>query len=100
MQKFHSNGKLLLTGEYVVLDGATALALPTKYGQTLEVVFSEKEGIFWKSFDEKELIWFEDSFDCDTFGYKKPTNSISEKLSKILREAKKLNSSFLSDEKG
>ena len=32
---FYSNGKLLITGEYVVLDGAKALALPTKYGQNL-----------------------------------------------------------------
>ena len=32
---YYSNGKLLITGEYVVLDGATALAIPTKYGQSL-----------------------------------------------------------------
>ena len=32
-QTFYSNGKLLITGEYVVLDGAKALALPTKFGQ-------------------------------------------------------------------
>ena len=39
MQKYFSNGKLLLTGEYVVLDGALSLAVPTKYGQfTLEIV--------------------------------------------------------------
>jgi mevalonate kinase len=28
---FYSNGKLLLTGEYLVLDGAKSLALPTKF---------------------------------------------------------------------
>jgi len=33
MASFYSNGKLLITGEYLVLDGAKALALPTKYGQ-------------------------------------------------------------------
>ncbi len=31
-----SRGKLLLTGEYMVLHGATALALPVKFGQGLE----------------------------------------------------------------
>ena len=36
-QTFYSNGKLLITGEYVVLDGAKALALPTKFGQSLLV---------------------------------------------------------------
>ena len=30
---FHAQGKLLLTGEYFVLDGAMALALPTRLGQ-------------------------------------------------------------------
>ncbi len=35
--KFHSNGKLLITGEYAVLDGALALAVPTQFGQSLEV---------------------------------------------------------------
>ena len=37
MHKFYSHGKLLLTAEYAVLDGAKALALPTKLGQSLEV---------------------------------------------------------------
>ena len=32
---YYSNGKLLITGEYLVLDGAEALALPTKFGQNL-----------------------------------------------------------------
>lgn len=95
MQKFHSNGKLLLTGEYVVLDGATALAIPTKYGQYLEVSVSEKEGIHWKSFDEKGLVWFEDFFDLKNFGSQKQQGEISKILSKILIEAKKLNPDFL-----
>ena len=32
---FYSNGKLLITAEYLVLDGAKAFALPTKFGQNL-----------------------------------------------------------------
>ena len=35
--KFYSNGKLLMTGEYFVLNGALSLALPTVYGQYLEI---------------------------------------------------------------
>ena len=30
--EFYSSGKLMLTGEYVVLAGATALSIPTKRG--------------------------------------------------------------------
>lgn len=47
---FHSNGKLLITGEYLVLDGALAMAVPTKYGQRLEVSLHEEfSGIRWEA---------------------------------------------------
>ncbi len=36
-QRYHSHGKFLLTGEYLVLHGALALALPLKLGQSMEV---------------------------------------------------------------
>ncbi|HAT66380.1 MAG TPA: GHMP kinase [Flavobacteriaceae bacterium] len=97
MKTFYSNGKLLLTGEYVVLDGAKALAIPTKKGQSLTVEASEKKGVHWKSLDEKGTVWFKATFSLDT--------SISEKedkvlfqLIQILKEAQKLNPSFLAEE--
>ena len=100
MQKFHSNGKLLLTGEYVVLDGATALAIPAKYGQSLEVSASKKGGIHWKSFDEKGTVWFEDFFDLKNFETQNKESEISKTVSKILREAQNLNPDFLSHNEG
>ena len=44
-----SHGKLLLTSEYVVLDGALALALPTKWGQEffVEEIADGKSLIRW-----------------------------------------------------
>ncbi len=90
----------MLTGEYVVLDGATALAIPTKYRQSLEVSASEKEGIHWKSFDEKGAIWFEEIFSQKSLKTSNLENTFSKTLSKILCEAKKLNPSFLSEDKG
>lgn len=62
MQKFHSHGKLLISGEYVVLDGAPALALPTKFGQTLEVTKIQEPILKWKSIDHEGKIWFEEEF--------------------------------------
>ena len=59
MQEFYSHGKLLLSAEYAVLDGANALALPTKYGQTLKVKPIDTSEIRWKSFDHKGKLWFE-----------------------------------------
>ncbi|PHR15023.1 MAG: GHMP kinase [Aequorivita sp.] len=100
MQKFHSNGKLLLTGEYVVLKGATALAIPTKYGQSLEVDFSEKKEIYWKSYDENGSVWYEDYFDLKNLEVSNNRNNISKTLSKILCEARKLNPTFLLEQNG
>ncbi len=62
MQRFHSHGKLLITGEYVVLDGATAFALPTQFGQSLEVESIKEPVIKWRSFDYKGETWFEQKF--------------------------------------
>jgi mevalonate kinase len=53
-QSFHANGKLLLTAEYFVLDGAWALALPVKLGQTLE--FGIRNSEFGSSHREMRLV--------------------------------------------
>lgn len=55
---YHANGKLLLCGEYFVLHGAKALALPLTMGQQLRVhhAFRSKT-IHWKSFYKGE-VWF------------------------------------------
>ena len=58
-QKLYSNGKLLITGEYLVLDGALALAIPTKYGQSLTVEPCENGQLNWESFDHQGNLWFE-----------------------------------------
>ena len=55
--EFYSNGKLLLTGEYVVLNGALSLALPTIYGQHLKVKNNPSNKIKWISYDNNEKIY-------------------------------------------
>ncbi|WP_343766026.1 GYDIA family GHMP kinase [Gangjinia marincola] len=59
MNKFYSNGKLLLTAEYLVLDGATALAIPTKKGQSLAVNKLNEPIIKWSSFLHDQSLWLE-----------------------------------------
>lgn len=60
---FYSHGKLLLTGEYVVLDGAEALGLPTKFGQQLKVIeTSRKQKITWKSLLQNNEVWLDLEF--------------------------------------
>lgn len=74
-QHLFANGKLLLTAEYAVLDGATALALPTKFGQSLDITPSETTDLQWTSFDADGKIWFSGTFDFDTFKCKKSSDS-------------------------
>ena len=103
-QIFHSNGKLLLTGEYVVLDGAMALAIPTKLGQSLKVENISEKVIQWKSLDLHGNIWFETVFSLDIFQkeniQENSQNKVRDTLIKLLREAKKLNPVFLNDLQG
>jgi mevalonate kinase len=50
IQRFYSNGKLLITGEYLVLHGALALAVPTRMGQHLYVHSGQPDGLLhWKT---------------------------------------------------
>ena len=97
----YSNGKLLLTGEYVVLDGALSLAIPTKFGQSLTFEPIEKPKLIWESFDEKGQIWFESTFDLrnnemlKTSKVSEQHDKISERLIQVLNASKKLNPNFL-----
>jgi len=100
---FYSNGKLLITGEYVVLDGAIALALPTKYGQNLIIEEAENNLIQWKSFDSDGSIWFEDNIPFSSVIRKErfdDNHSIKNTLIEILHEAYLMNSDFITNSKG
>jgi len=57
-QEFYSNGKLLLSGEYAILDGAKGLAVPTKFGQSLLVKSTEDSTLTWTSIDTDGETWF------------------------------------------
>jgi mevalonate kinase len=93
---FRASGKLLITGEYVVLDGATALALPTRLGQRLEVTPTTRDGCSWKSFDHNGLIWFEVSFTekGDILSHSRDGRVTASTLRQILTVAQKLNPDF------
>ena len=82
--RFYSHGKLLITAEYSVLDGAQALCLPTKKGQFLDTEENNLGLINWISKDENGQIWFQDQFKKDSFGIKSTSqHQISEENSAI-----------------
>ena len=103
MQKsFYSNGKLLITGEYTVLDGAKALALPTQYGQRLLIEKGENQLIEWASQDSDGSIWFESRFTFDSVIQKEnfENDAIKTTLIAILHHAYSLNPDFLTASTG
>tara|TARA_B100000900_G_scaffold413628_1_gene438082 strand:- start:1121 stop:2017 length:897 start_codon:yes stop_codon:yes gene_type:complete len=89
MEKFYSHGKLLITAEYAVLDGAKALALPTKLGQSLEVKPIESPEIRWKSFDHNGTLWFETTLQLASFEAN-VTNETAKRLSECFLAIAKL----------
>ena len=60
---YYSNGKLLITGEYAILEGAKGLAIPTVYGQDLKVRKHDEPLLEWHSFDKDGQTWFKARFD-------------------------------------
>ena len=102
-QTFYSNGKLLITGEYVVLDGAKALALPTKFGQNLIVESGINKTFFWTSYDADRTCWFDSEITFEQIISKKITeqnDSVKNTLIEILHEAYNLNSKFILESEG
>jgi len=92
-----------------VLDGATSLAVPTKFGQDLVIEPIQEPQLIWGSFTNSGECWFEAIFDLPKLRLKNATfNSavegnaefIAETLQSILCEARKLNPDFLQTEKG
>src|SRR5690606_4630119 len=93
-QNFFSNGKLLITGEYVVLDGARALAVPAKFGQSLEIQPGQKGTFSWKALDREQNTWFETRLRVDGETFPPENSNPGEQEKKLLllySEAYKMN---------
>ncbi len=92
-ESFYSHGKLLITGEYLVLDGAKALAIPSKFGQSLKVETASSSSSNWLSYDDKKQVWVNTQFNLlDLVKTNiKGKDEIENRLFNILRAAYKLN---------
>ncbi|NAS31414.1 GHMP kinase [Flavobacteriaceae bacterium R38] len=98
-KEFYSHGKLLLSGEYVVLDEALSLAIPTTFGQSLIVNEVKEEKIYWTSLTHENNTWFEATIQLNNDRKSIATTNnqeAAELLLKILNAAQLLNPSFLS----
>lgn len=93
-QTIKLNGKLLLSGEYVVLDGALSFALPTKFGQIITYEnHSENDSIlFWEAKKNDHSLWFSCSFNYKSLEIISSTNEkFSNQLILIFSKIKELN---------
>ncbi|MDG1045202.1 MAG: GYDIA family GHMP kinase [Bacteroidia bacterium] len=110
MNKFFSHGKLLITGEYVVLDQALSLAIPTLLGQHMHVKELDKldaRVVLWRSISVDGNCWYEGKFTIQkdplsgintlTFDSNSQNHDIGNMLLHILNKAIELNPNFLSD---
>ena len=101
--EFYSKGKLLLTAEYVVLDGAKALALPTKKGQSLHAEKNDSGILNWSSFNCHDQIWYKTQLKTSLLFKSSPpigNSTYDETLFKILWEALQMNPNFLNKNSG
>lgn len=62
MPEYYAHGKLLISGEYMVLKGSEALAIPTSKGQTLNFTAGGSQ-VKWQSYDVNGRLWLQASFD-------------------------------------
>lgn len=126
MNCFKSNGKFLLTGEYLVLKGALALALPLNLGQSMKVetLDSDDGKIYWEAFlkstvnsqqstdiihsnrlietscyfDKLSNLWFSVILDKNDFSViKTDDKEKGERLSDILSKVRSLNESIFNN---
>ena len=99
--RFRSNGKVLLSGEYLVMFGTRALALPARFGQTLEVsAESGEKAIHWEAF-ENGRGWFSASFSYSPWQILETGNfPVAVHLMGILEAAAALNPAAFSHQVG
>ena len=96
--KVYSNGKLLITGEYLVLNGAEAFALPLSCGQSLNYKKTSDNLIKWNSYDLKNNIWFSAIIDKDNLQVTDSSNlTLSKRLNGILKSIRNYNPEFLNE---
>lgn len=81
----------MLFGEYLVLNGADALAFPLKFGQTLSVTPSEQ--LIWESYS-KHGMWFSAKMNADFTILETNNEEVAEILRQLLIVIKSENSTL------
>ena len=97
VQKYYSHGKFLLTGEYLVLKGALALALPLELVQSLTVETVCTPSLQWNAY-KPNGPWFSVTMNPENLEIiNSDDQPKAEKLSEILKAVKQLNPAAFKD---
>jgi mevalonate kinase len=99
MTKFRANGKLLIAGEYAVLDGGLSFAIPTKFGQILEVYNSSNEDgvpkLIWEANLVDDTNWVKAEFSLPLLEILNCSDEkLAIKLQELLKAVDSLNPAF------
>lgn len=99
MPEFYSRGKFLITGEYLVMKGVPALAVPLRKGQKLTVSpATVKNSLLWESFFNGKLH-FTCRLEMNPLRIVETSDQeVAERLLKILHLARQMNPEFLTQE--
>ncbi len=91
----------MISGEYLVLDGAKALAVPCRYGQYLTIKPTTDNFLLWTSLDEQGLPWYRVKLEKkDGVWISDKDDELTKRLVRALIAAQELNSGFLAENIG
>lgn len=94
-QTYHANGKLLLTGEYLILHGAKGIALPLKVGQHLKVKDEKDSEILEWNATYNNHVWFSCKLNPRDYSVLETNDQEkAETLSRIFKTIRHLNPDF------
>ncbi len=90
VRTFFAHGKLLLTSEYVVLDGVPALAVPTVLGQRLEAIEAATSSfLHWTALDSNGRVWLDGILERTEGGWKASDEAL-EPVAYLLNASEKI----------
>ncbi len=93
---WYANGKLLISGEYLVLRGAKALAIPLRFGQSLTVSLHKGEPVLHWTAKIPGSTWFTAQFNTETFDLLSASDVVpASRLRSILQTIREMKPDFL-----
>lgn len=101
LTSYYGHGKLLITGEYLVMKGAEALAVPLRLGQHFAIKKARGADLHWKALRPDGSEWFKGVFSLLDFNAQEASDpEFAAGISRVLQAIARQNPDFLSDWKG